>query len=139
MRCRFPRGTTSTARSRCRWSSACTSGTTGAPPVSNVTITEAYLELTTDHFTRGLMSGATAREWVSCLLAVRPRTSLGRLAITPSDTIQVSDIVETAGGDTDDVYYGWDEDAGTWEAYETTTPGTLRATFNTDTGTWEAP
>jgi len=54
---------------------------------------------------------------------------------TATDIGAVDDLVATAGGDQDDIYYGFNEATGQWEAYETTTPGTLRGTRD-DTGSW---
>ena len=110
-------------------------GTAGAPPVSNITAHEVWLELTTDHFTRGLVSGATSRLWANCLVALEERTDLRRTGITPTDVIETEQITADAGGDPDNLYWGFNEDTGLWEAYETTTPGTLRATSPGD-GIW---
>ena len=112
-------------------------GTTGGAAPTNITVQETYLQLTTDHFSRGTLTGATSRRWVNTMLVVKAREGEAfRQAISPSDVEAVSDLVETAGGNPDDVYFGFNEDTGLWEAYETTTPGTLRGTRDPDTNVW---
>lgn len=110
-------------------------GTTGGGAASNITVIESYLQLTTDHFTRGRLVVPTNRRWVNCILALKERPSFNRQGITPTDIGAVDQIVEDAGGDPDDVYFGFNDQTGQWEAYETATPGTLRATRD-DAGTW---
>ena len=112
-------------------------GTIAGGAASNIKATETFLELTSDHFTRGRLVGATQRRWVNCILALEPRpTSIINQGITPSDIVATDAIVDAAGGNTDDIYFGYDEDTGEWKAYEATTPGTLRATRSVDTGDW---
>lgn len=107
-------------------------GTTGAGARSNLTVTEAFLQLNNPHATRAQMQGADSRDWVSGLIALRSRTPWHRQGITPSDIAAVDSIVEAAGGDVDNIYYQRNPE-GEWEAYEA---GTLRATRDEDTGTW---
>lgn len=102
-------------------------GTGGAPPPSNATVVETYLELTSTTATQGDLQSATSRTWASVIIALEDRPAAFRQGITPTDTGAVDDIVIAAGGDVDDVYYHFNELTGLWEAYETTTPGTLRA------------
>lgn len=111
-------------------------GTVGAPPISNITVLETFLNLTGRETARGRLQSATSRNWISILLAFEERMSINRQGITPSDIDAVDDIVEAAGGNTNDIYFGFDEDTGEWLAYETTTPGTLRATRDSVVGDW---
>ena len=112
-----------------------TAGTAGAPPVSNITIIETFLELTTFNPTRGRLQNATSRNWISMAELIEPRAARHKLAVSPTDFNAVDEIVTAAGGDPDDVYFGVNAD-GIIEAYETTTPGTLRATYDPETGFW---
>lgn len=107
-------------------------GTTGG---SDVTIVETYLELTSSDATRGQLQSATSREWASQVVVSCARIERYRQGITTTDLKWVDEIVETAGGDPDDIVYLFDEATGQWSAYETTTPGTLRAT-RADDGSW---
>jgi hypothetical protein len=103
-------------------------GTVGAPPVSNITIIETSLNLTSHNPTRGRLQGATSRNWINLMLVLEPRKSFLREGITPTDLDELDRLVALAGGNTDNIFFGWNEDFGQWEAYETTDPGTLRAT-----------
>lgn len=111
-------------------------GTNGAPPPSNIYVIETFLELTARNPTRGRLQNATSRNWIGMLLALEPRATFLRQGITPSDVFAVEQIVTDAAGETNDIYYGFNEDTGEWQAYETTTPGTLRAKRDINTGDW---
>jgi len=115
-------------------------GTVGPPPISNITVIETYLEISDQDPTRARLQNATERNWVSGLVVLPARLSELRQGISISDMIDVDQIVSDAGGDPDNVYYGLNEDTGLWEAYETTTPGTLRAVRSRDSeGGWQPP
>ncbi len=114
-------------------------GTTGGGAASNITIIETYLQLTTRNPTRGRIQNATSRRWVNTLLVLKKRATFNTQGITPSDIVTVEDIVEIAGGDVNDIYFGFNEATGEWEAYETTTPSTLRATRSNTNGEWSTP
>lgn len=114
-------------------------GTVGAPPVSNVTVIETFLQLSATDSTRGRLAGATAREWCNTIVALKPRARFDKQGITPSDIVEVEEIVVAAGGNVDDIYFGWNEVTGQWEAYETTSPGTQRAIRDNASGNWSAP
>lgn len=110
-------------------------GTSGGAADSNVSIVESGLQLTTNNTTRGRLVNATDRNWVSGILVVKPIPTFLDQGITPTDISAVAQIVEDAGGETNNIYYGFNESTGLWEAYETTTPGTLRATRD-ENGAW---
>ena len=110
-------------------------GTTGGAAPSNIFVQEAYLELSTDHFTRGLISSATSRRWVNCILAVEQRRSFINSGITPTDVAEAADIIADAGGNSDNAYFGFNEDTGIWELYEIASPGSVIATSPGD-GVW---
>jgi len=48
-------------------------GTSGAPPISNVTIQETYEELTSIGNCRAELTGATERDWASIIIAFKPK------------------------------------------------------------------
>ena len=47
-------------------------GTNGAPPVSNVTVTETFLQLTSCEATEGRLTGATSRLWTNAIITMTP-------------------------------------------------------------------
>jgi len=112
-------------------------GTAGAPPVSNVTVRVGGIQLTDEESVRSRISAyGTARTWATGILVVRARTSsLIRQGITPTDTGAVEQIVSGAGGVTEDILYGINEDTGLWEAFEVASPGTAVATRD-EAGAW---
>lgn len=112
-------------------------GTVGAPPVSNVTLNVGWLQLTDEESVRARINAyGTARTWANGLLVVRPRlTELIRQGITPSDWTAVEQIVADAGGDTDNVLYGINQDTGLWEAFEVAAPGAAVSTRD-EAGAW---
>jgi len=111
-------------------------GTNGAPPVSNVTVQEAYLQLSSATATEGRLVGATSRLWVSFIMTMSQLNDL-RSGITPSDMISAEALTDAAGGNAGNLSYRFNDETGLWEAYETATPGTLRGVGN-PTG-WAAP
>lgn len=110
-------------------------GTTGAPPVSNITIIETWLELTSANATRARLLNATQRNWLAILITLQKRPVFFTQGITPHDIETVDNLIATAGGDPDSANFVFNEDTGLWEAYEDTDLGTLRATRDKD-GVW---
>lgn len=49
-------------------------GTAGAPPLSNITIQETFLELTSTATTRARLQNAGSRKWVNAIITLRPIT-----------------------------------------------------------------
>ncbi len=54
------------------WTAGQRDGTVGAPPVSNVTILEAYQQLSTKDTVSLSGTGATSRDWASLVVVFRP-------------------------------------------------------------------
>jgi len=106
-------------------------GTTGAPPVSNVTVQGTSLVLSSSTATEGRLVSATSRKWTSMILVFKNMDDW-KQGITPTDTGAVQEIVDAAGGDSDAISYSFNSDTGLWEADEATT-----GTINRDAGgTW---
>jgi hypothetical protein len=112
-----------------------TAGTAGGGALANIKITETFLQLTAVDATRAQLQGATSRDWASSLLVLSERADFHRQGITPSDIMDVEEVVAALGADAENIYFGYNEDTGLWEVYETTTPGTLVATRSKD-GIW---
>ncbi len=117
-------------------------GTTGGSGQSNITANEVFLELTTRHFTRGVLGGTTtSRRWVNTMLVLEPRVRLLEQGVTPSDIIAVEAIADNAGENVNHVVYGFDEGTGEQKAY-IITDASLPSVFavrDNETGTWSAP
>ena len=111
-------------------------GTSGAPPASNITIHETFEILTATGNVRATKTGATSRSWANVIMAVK-ESLRNRSGITPTDLHDVEEIFDTAGIDFRDAVFKYNNADDVWEAYETTTPGTLRAVSN-ESG-WAAP
>lgn len=104
-----------------------TEGTSGGADTDNVKITEFYLELSEQNATRARMTGATSRDWSNCLYICKVRPKANTQGITPADVNEVKDIIAAAGGETEDDVYAFNDLTGNWEAFEDSTPATLRA------------
>lgn len=113
-------------------------GTAGAPPISNITLIETWMELSSTQATRARLQSATSRNWISQFITLIPRHEFWRQGITPHDIETVEDLIETAGGNPHDASFDFNEDTGLWEAWEDATQGTLRATRDIN-GVWSAP
>ena len=94
-------------------------GTAGAPPLSNVTIQETYLHLTATDATEGRLQDATARLWVSAILAVRISEFTSR-GISPSDLINVDQLFEdhVPSLNVADALWRFNGDSDEWEVYD---------------------
>lgn len=114
-------------------------GTVGAPPPSNTTVVETYLELAARKPSRADLQGATSRVWANVLAVFTPRASANRQGITPSDLVEVTELVVTGGGNPDDILFGFNIDTGEWEAFEIAAPGSPDFIRENDTGDWGAP
>lgn len=113
-------------------------GTTGGTGPTNITVQETFLELTTQHYTRGVINGATSRRWVNTLLAMEERLTLGQQGVSISDIINVEAIVAAAGGNVNDIFYGFNEATGEYEAFEIASPGAAVARYDSVDG-WVVP
>lgn len=112
-------------------------GTTGGEAATNITIVETYLEVASGSHVQVQLQGATSRVWANVLLALEERIPWYRCGITPSDMIVVDTIVKAVGGDIEELYFGYNEDEGRWEAFEVIAGTlTLRTFRRTRTGTW---
>lgn len=116
-------------------------GTTGAPPISNITIQETYLDLTQADATRGRLQGATSRQWSSGIVVFSDSHKM-RWGISTTDFIDVEQIFEdeVPSLDPSTLFFHYDEDDDKWVAYSITSPGTPIAEMdagNTN-GDWEA-
>ncbi len=112
-------------------------GTNGAPPASNVTIQETYLQLTSSDPTEGRLVGATSREWTSMLLSftdIRADLSIGFSDRSAVEQLldQTSPLVSTAN-----LVFHFNDDIGRWEAYDVSNLGTLIAVYGPNTDWWE--
>jgi len=92
-------------------------GVAGAPPVSNVTIHEAYKILTTSESTSAAKTGTTARDWCTVLVVFDQSTTVGK-GISPTDIAAVEEIFETANLDVANMVLKWNYDEERFEAYE---------------------
>lgn len=102
-------------------------GTTGAPPTGNVTIAEAYLELSSTTGTRARINGdATSRLWATGLLALTNSLAITH-SVGPSDRSEVEAIFASQGRDIANLVYQWNEELERFEAYDVTDVGTLVA------------
>lgn len=113
-------------------------GTAGAPPPSNITVIESRLELTATNATSGRLTGyANARNWIGLLLVLEERPSLNQQGFSISDVTAVETIVAAAGGNVNDIVYGYDAN-GEQVAYEVAAPGLPVARYDPLDG-WVVP
>lgn len=113
-------------------------GTTGAPPASNVTIQEAFLQLTSNDPTEGHLVGATSRKWISMMVTLTD--AIDNLAVTFSARAAVEEILESSSpliGNENVVFY-FNDELDRWEAWDVTDFGTLVAVYGANTNWWEA-
>lgn len=94
-------------------------GTVGAPPRSNVTVQEIFLELTSVASTEARLRGATSRKWNAMLLVLR-RSSAGSVGVTLSDVLDVSQLFQDHVPTLDPLDAMWDfnDDTDEWEVYD---------------------
>jgi hypothetical protein len=111
-------------------------GTTGAAPISNITVIETWLELTSTQASRSRLQGATNRNWISQCVALITKPESWQSAIAPSDIEAVEQLISDAGGNPDDAMFSFSEETGLWEAYEQSSKGTLRATRPENSTLW---
>jgi len=113
------------------------SGTVGAPPVSNVTITEAFLELTTDDPTDGTLN-ATSRLWESVIVVARDSV-VNKVGITISDLLDIDLLFEghTPSLDPDGAFFNFNDDTDEWEVYDVGDTSTRIGYLDADDG-WTA-
>jgi len=113
-----------------------TPGTTDFTLIGAANSNAGTLFTATESVRSRISAYGTARTWATGILVVRARTSsLIRQGITPTDTGAVEQIVSGAGGVTEDILYGINEDTGLWEAFEVASPGTAVATRD-EAGAW---
>lgn len=93
-------------------------GTNGSPPVSNVTITEAYRLLATASATEGRLVGATSRRWISLIAALgRGRDDLGYGAVSVDDWNDIDDLFEDLDLDVNLAVLKWNAEEGRHEVF----------------------
>jgi len=112
-------------------------GTSGAPPLSNVTIQVGWLQLTSSQATQGRIQTATSRLWTSAIVTFTESDDL-RSGITPSDVSDVDLIFEdhTPPLDPEKKAFMWNSNLNRNEAFESSDMATRIAYF--DGSAWVA-
>lgn len=110
-------------------------GTSGQSARSNVTVIEIGAQLSTKNNPVAEITSTTGRRWITGLVALRPRQDFFRVGITPSDLLDVQEILQGTGVNPDNVFFRLNFDTGRWEVYDNPTAGTLVASRNKD-GDW---
>lgn len=93
-------------------------GTTGAPPVSNVTLHETWEELTATGNTRSAKTGATARDWANVIVALKAGSQQNRHGISAADMIAVEAKFHAVSKDFGKAVFWFSDTDGRFEAYE---------------------
>ena len=112
-------------------------GTNGGGAAANITLIETHIQVSSGSHIRSQLRNATSRKWASAALVLQERIPWWKMGITATDVIDVETIVKAAGGDTEAIYYGYEEGEARWEAYEDIAGTlTLRAFRRQRNGTW---
>ena len=92
-------------------------GTTGTPPVSNVTIHETWELLTSTGNCRSHKTGATSRDWSNIIMALRSDTWI-RQGLTPTDFALVEIKFDSLGKDYPTAFFQWNHALDRFEVFE---------------------
>lgn len=108
-------------------------GTTGAPPVSNVTITRGWLNLTSSQATNARITGATSRKWACGIVTLKDAQD-SSFGVVSADLNDMEDIFETKGLDPEDSAFVYNYTLDRAEVYDKNDMATLIAYW--DGGAW---
>lgn len=100
-------------------------GTVGAPPASNVTLQETYEILTATGTCKGSLSGATARDWANCIIAIAGIK--WEASLSPTDFQLAEAKFESLGYDFSGAVFKINEELGRMEVYQDTDLNTVVA------------
>lgn len=101
-------------------------GTNGAPPVSNVTITCGWLNLTSSQATNARLTGATSRKWTCGVLTLKDAFD-SSFGVCSADLNDMEDIFETAGLDPENAAFIYNYVLDRTEVYDKNDMATLIA------------
>ena len=101
-------------------------GTNGAPPVSNVTITSGWLNLTSSQATNARLTGATSRSWTCGLVTLKDALD-SFFGVCSADINDAEDIFEALGKDPENATFKYNYIADRAELYDEADMTTLIA------------